>query len=85
MTIRLKPELESLVEADVARGSYRSVDEFVERAVELLHEQEEWLAANREEIRLKVEEGYQQASRGELHDPDEAIRRRNALREGLGK
>lgn len=66
MTIQLKPELEALIRQDVLRGSYQSIDEFVERAVSQLHAQEEWLAAHRNEIRSKIEEGWQSAERGEL-------------------
>ena len=33
MDIRLKPELEKLMEEDVQRGPYQTADEFVERAV----------------------------------------------------
>jgi putative addiction module CopG family antidote len=44
MTIHLKPELEALIKQDVERGSYRSADEFVEQAVQMLHEQEQWFA-----------------------------------------
>ena len=66
MTIQLKPELEALIRQDVLRGSYQSIDEFVERAVSQLHAQEEWLAAHRDEIRSKIEEGWQSAERGEL-------------------
>jgi putative addiction module CopG family antidote len=73
MTVQLKPELESLVRADVARGPYQSVDEFVERAVELLHEHEEWLSKNQVEISKQIDDGFAQAERGELLDPDEAL------------
>jgi putative addiction module CopG family antidote len=71
MTIRLKPELESLIQRDVERGPYESVDEFVEQAVQLLHEQEEWLSANRAAIGAKIDEGYASAQRGELLGADE--------------
>ena len=37
------------------RGPYQSVDEFVERAVSLLHEQGVWLAEHRTEIGAKTE------------------------------
>jgi Arc/MetJ-type ribon-helix-helix transcriptional regulator len=47
MSVQLSPELEALVMRDVARGPYRSVDDFVEQAVTELHEREEWLAAHR--------------------------------------
>ena len=46
------------------------MDEFVERAVSLLHEQETWLAEHGTEIREKIEQGYAAAQRGELIDSD---------------
>lgn len=70
MDIRLKPELEKLVEKDVQRGPYQSADEFVERAVILLHEHEAWLAEHASEIGSKVSEGYAAAKRGELIDAE---------------
>jgi len=72
MEIRLRPELEDLIKQDVQRGSYRTVDEFVECAVSMLHEQEVWLAQNRAEIGARIDEGYAAAQRGELIDADTA-------------
>lgn len=74
MNIRLRPEIEKLIKEDVQRGPYQSVDEFVERAVSMLHQQEEWLAEHRTEIGAKIEEGYAAAQRGELIDAD-SVRR----------
>lgn len=71
MKIHLRPELEELVKQDVQRGPYQSVDEFVERAVSLLHEQEAWLAEYGSEIRAKIEQGYAAAQRGELIGSDQ--------------
>jgi len=71
MTIRLKPELEALIQKDVERGPYQSADEFVEQAVQLLHEQEQWLADNHADIAAKIEKGYASAERGELLDSDQ--------------
>ena len=71
MTIRLKPELEALVQKDVERGPYRSADEFVEQAVQMLHEQEQWLADNHADIAAKIERGYASAERGELLDAEQ--------------
>ena len=70
MKIHLRPELEELIKQDVQRGPYQSVDEFVERAVSLLHEQETWLADHGTELREKIEQGYAAAQRGELIDSD---------------
>ncbi|MGH9645863.1 MAG: ribbon-helix-helix domain-containing protein [Bryobacteraceae bacterium] len=68
MTIHLKPELEALIQKDVERGPYQSADEFVEQAVQMLHEQEQWLAENQADIAAKIEEGYASAERGDLLD-----------------
>lgn len=71
MKIQLRPEMEQLIRQDVQRGPYQSVDEFVERAVFLLHEQEAWLAEHSSEIREKIEQGYAAAQRGELIDSEQ--------------
>jgi antitoxin ParD1/3/4 len=77
MTIHLKPELEALVQQDVQRGPYQSADEFVERAVQMLHDQEQWLADNREEIAAKIEAGYASAERGDMMDAEQVRARLN--------
>lgn len=71
MEIRLGPELADLIKEDVQRGYYASVDDFVEHAVSMLHEQEAWLTANRADIQAKIEAGYAAAQRGELLDPEQ--------------
>jgi putative addiction module CopG family antidote len=71
VTIHLKPELEALIQQDVERGPYRSVDEFVQRAVEMLHEQEQLFADSRAEIAAKIEAGYASAERGDLLDAEQ--------------
>jgi len=71
MTIRLKPELEALIQKDVERGPYQSADEFVEQAVQMLHEQEQWLADNHAEIAAEIEEGYASGERGDLLNPEQ--------------
>ena len=77
MKIHLRPELEEMVKQDVQRGPYQTVDEFVEHAISLLHEQESWLAEHSSEIRAKIEQGYAAAQRG-LTDSDQV---RSALEE----
>jgi Arc/MetJ-type ribon-helix-helix transcriptional regulator len=66
MDIHLRPELEEKILQNIQRGPYQTVDEFVERAVSLLHEQEAWFASNRDEIAGKIEEGWNAAARGDL-------------------
>ena len=78
MTIHLKPETQALMEQDVERGIYKSIDDYLDRAVRLLHEQERWLAENRSEIEAQIEHGFAQAQQGELIDSEAA---RHSLRE----
>ena len=80
MEIRLRPELEALIRQDIERGPYQTVDEFVERAVAMLHEHESWLAANRTEIESQIAEGYSAAERGELLDAEQVRSRLDELK-----
>jgi len=72
MTIHLKPELEALIQKDVERGPYQSVDEFVERAVQMLHEEEALLANDSHAIHEKIERAFGQFERGESLTPEES-------------
>jgi Arc/MetJ-type ribon-helix-helix transcriptional regulator len=75
MKIELRPEQEAIIRQNVERGPYKTVDEFVEQAITLLHEQEAWLAEQSSEIRAKIEDGYAAAQRGELIESGEVRRR----------
>jgi len=71
MEIHLPSEIAAEIQSDVERGPYRSVDEFVLHAVALLHDQETWLAANRETISEKIEAGWASAQLGHIADENE--------------
>jgi Arc/MetJ-type ribon-helix-helix transcriptional regulator len=60
MTIHLKPELEKLIQRDIQRGSYQSVEEFVERAVQMLHDEEDLLWENKDIIHDEIGRGLTQ-------------------------
>ena len=70
MNIHLKPETEQLIRSDLERGPYQNAEEYLERAVNLLHEQEEWLVTDAAQIHAQIEEGYASAQGGELIDED---------------
>lgn len=85
MTITLRPEHEQLIAEALRSGAYHSPNEVIERALELLREQESWLAENR----AKIEQGYAAAQRGELTDGDQVRarleeRKRNWLAQHQG-
>lgn len=79
MDIHLRPALEEQVRQDVQRGPHQTVDEFIERAVCELHEQEVWLSSHRAEIAKKIEEGWLAAECGELIG-DEKVKTRMLAR-----
>ncbi|MBZ5521722.1 MAG: hypothetical protein LAP21_05625 [Acidobacteriia bacterium] len=72
MTIHLRPELEELIRQDVERGAYETIDDFVEQAVSLLHEQEVWLAQHKSEIAARIQVGFAAAQHGDLIEPEQA-------------
>jgi Arc/MetJ-type ribon-helix-helix transcriptional regulator len=65
MTIHLKPETEALIQEDLQRGPYRTIEEFVEHAVRLLHDEEALWAAEKQEIHDKIERAFGQFERDE--------------------
>jgi Arc/MetJ-type ribon-helix-helix transcriptional regulator len=78
MEIHLSPELEEQIRQDIQRGPYQTVNEFIERAVSLLHEQEAWLTTHGDEIANKIDEGWLAAERGELLGDEEVKTRMQA-------
>ena len=65
MTIQLTPELEQLIQKDIERGAYQSVEQFVERAIQLLHDEEHLLQGRKEAIHAAIGNGLAQLDRGE--------------------
>jgi Arc/MetJ-type ribon-helix-helix transcriptional regulator len=52
-------------------GAYRNSDEVIDQALELLHEQNEWLLANRDNIDVNIRAGMAELDRGEGIPEDE--------------
>jgi len=71
MEIRLSPELEAVVEQDMASGRYGSVEEYIATAVESLHEREHWGGETLEEFNAKLEASIAEGERGEVADEDQ--------------
>ena len=78
MNVELTPELEQLVQSKVDSGQYSSASEVIGEALRLLDDRDELFGLSKEEIRQKIEEGWQSAERGELFDGDEVFDRMDA-------
>jgi putative addiction module CopG family antidote len=72
MTINLKPELERLIQKDIERGAYRSIEEFVERAIQMLHDEEDLLWESRDAIHEEIGRGLAELGLGEGISGDES-------------
>ncbi len=71
MAIRLKPEQEHRIAEAVRSGAYQSPDDVIDRALEVLHERDEWLLANRRVVHAKIQKGIEELNRGEGIPEDE--------------
>jgi putative addiction module CopG family antidote len=65
MTVRLNPEQEGRIAEAVRSGAYRSPDDVIKQALEILHERDEWLIANRQAVDKKIRRGIEELDRGE--------------------
>jgi predicted transcriptional regulator len=75
MILELKPEQQSILERAAKSGM--SPDEVLDQAFAVIHEQlsdEVWLLADKDAVSAQIDEGFEQAQRGELIDADDAIR-----------
>ena len=78
MNIRLTPELEKLVAAEVASGHYASASEVVREGLRLLVEERRW----RLEVRHKIADGVAEAKAGKLlHGERTMTRLRRRIRD----
>jgi Arc/MetJ-type ribon-helix-helix transcriptional regulator len=71
MAIELKPEQENRVAEALRSGAYSSPNDVIDRALEVLHEQDEWIAANRQAIDVTIRTGIAELERGEGIPEDE--------------
>ena len=71
MTIHLNPEQENRIAEALRSGAYSSTDGVIDRALEVLHEQDEWLTANRQVINDKSRTGMAELEQGEGIPEDE--------------
>jgi putative addiction module CopG family antidote len=74
MTVHIRPEFEAIIAEDLKSGGYESAEEYIERAIQLLHEEQVLPIENSEEIAALIEEGWAEAERGELIDGDDAFK-----------
>ena len=75
MNLDLTAELEQLVQSKVKSGQYGSASEVVQDALRLLQQRDEAFVLRKEEVRQKIDEGWDAARRGQFVDGDEVFDR----------
>lgn len=70
----MSPEDRRFVEEQVGLGRYSSVGDAVREAIDGLRQREAFLKAERAHIEKLIDEGFEQAQRGELLDGEECFR-----------
>ena len=71
MTIQLKPEQEHRITEALRSCAYSNSDDVIDRALEVLHEHDEWLMAYRTPNDAKIRAGIDELERGEGIPEDE--------------
>ena len=72
MNITLRPEQAEAVTRAIQSGAYQNPEQVIERALEVLRSEDEWLLANRGEISEKIERAFEQFERGEFFTSEES-------------
>lgn len=66
MTITLRPEHEHLIAQAIQSGAYQTPDQVIERALEMLRSEDDWLHEDKDSIQEKIERAFGQFERGEF-------------------
>ena len=72
MQLNLPSDLVTLINKRLSGGGYESVEDVLRRALEAQDAEESWTDEERRALSAHIEEGYQQAERGELIDGAQA-------------
>lgn len=81
MHLNLPPDLETLINKRLSSGAYTNAEDVLRRALEAQDAKESWTDEERRVLSTHIEEGYQQAERGELIDGAPARREIQAMKE----
>jgi antitoxin ParD1/3/4 len=81
MQLNVPPDLETLINKRLSSGIYESVEDVLRRALEAQDAEESWTEEERRALSAHIEEGYQQAERGELIDGEQARREIQAMKD----
>jgi antitoxin ParD1/3/4 len=81
MQLNIPPDLETLINKRISSGAYMDAEDVLRHALEAQDAEESWTDEERRALAAHIEEGYQQAERGELIDGAQARREIQTMKE----
>ena len=81
MQLNLPPDLETLINKRLSSGAYTNAEDVLRHALEAQDAEQSWTDEERRALSAHIEEGCQQAERGELIDGAQARRELQAMKE----
>jgi putative addiction module CopG family antidote len=81
MQLNLPPDLETLINKRISSGAYANAEDVLRHALEAQDAEESWTDEERGALSAHIEEGYQQAGRGQLIDGTQARRDIEVMKE----
>lgn len=81
MQLNLPPDLETLINKRLSNGAYTNAEDVLRRALEAQDAEESWTDEERRALSAHIEEGHEQAERGELIDSAQARGEIQAMKE----
>ena len=81
MQLNLPRDLETLINKRLSSGAYADAEDVLRHALEAQDAEESWTDEERRALSAHVEEGYQQAQRGELIDGEQVRREIETLKD----
>ncbi len=81
MQLTVPPDLEALVQKQVATGAFANAEDVIRRALESLDAEESWTREERSALNEKIRRALEQVGAGRIYGPEEAQRKLAALRE----
>jgi Arc/MetJ-type ribon-helix-helix transcriptional regulator len=81
MQLKLPPDLQTLINKRLSSGAYTNAEDVLRRALETQDAEESWTDEERRALSAHIEEGYQQAIRGELIASTQGRREIQAMKE----
>lgn len=81
MQLTVPPDLETLIKKRLSSGGYANAEDVLRRALEAQDAEESLTDEERLALSAHIEEGFQQAERGELIDGAQARRELQAMKD----